>query len=127
MLLVMKVFVFIYVSYKQESYKTAVIDSLETCVFRKCFQEESLFIYHRKNVLFCSNRRPNLTQLLLLHSGYIELCPGPIREVKEMKIFKNMSLLSAFFQSFKNYIDIFSLSEMHLTNDNNISLYKIPE
>jgi len=42
-------------------------------------------------------------------------------------LFHNILLLSEFFQSFQNNIDILSLSETHLTNDDsNVSLYKIP-
>jgi exonuclease III len=113
-------------------------------MFRRNFHEESLFTYHKKNGLFCSNKSLSVIQLLLLLlSGDIELNPGPIRQVKEMEIlsanrgmklfhqnvrgiFNNISLLSEFFQSFQNNIDIFSLSETHLTNDNNLGLYNIP-
>lgn len=70
---------------KTESYKRSLIESSSTYVFWKSFQKESLFVYQQRNGLFCfcSNRRSNLTQFLLLLSGDIEMCPGPVRNVEE--------------------------------------------
>ena len=99
------------------------------------FVYESLFLLQVNKSLYL---RPLVSlQLLLLLSGDVERCPGPsladFTKAKGLKIvhqsirglFKNFGSFCAAIEKYK-HIDIITLSETHITQDDDDEIFEIP-
>ena len=102
---------------------------------------QSLWLVKEKNFTRSVSNNCCFTFLILLLSGDIERCPGPVRSMPDLEnlcsrkglkilhqntqgLLANFDQVKIILETFKN-VDILTLSETHITSDNN-SIFNIP-